>query len=88
MPRTRFLNEQEKCELISALANARVNNTKKAKNFKGAAQDAHHREDAADLSATADRFELWAQLDESLIDAIRDNKIVMIDEKEDDGEDV
>ncbi|MBE6584549.1 MAG: hypothetical protein E7649_06205 [Ruminococcaceae bacterium] len=76
----RVLNEQEKCELISALANARVNNNKKAKVFKTAAQDAHHREDAADFSATAERFELWAQLDESLIEAIRENKIVIFDE--------
>ena len=82
MEKTRLLNEEEKCELISALANARVNNVKKAKNFKGAAQDAHHREDAVDLSATADRFEMWGQLDESLIDAIRDGKIVMMIEEE------
>ena len=86
MQRTRILNEEEKCELISALANARVNNNKKAKNFKGAVQDAHHREDAADLSATADRFELWGQLDESLIEAIRGNLIVVIDNDEDDTE--
>ena len=78
----RMLNEQEKCELISALANARVNNNKKAKTFKSAAQDAHHREDTADLSATADRFEMWAQLDESLIEAIRDGRIRIIDEEE------
>lgn len=82
MEKTRLLNEKEKCELISALSNARVNNVKKAKNFKGAAQDAHHREDAVDLSATADRFEMWSQLDESLIDAIRDGKIVMIIEED------
>lgn len=82
MPRTRILNEQEKCELISALANARVNNNKKAKTFKSAAQDAHHREDTVDLSATADRFEMWAQLDESLIEAIRDGRIRIIDEEE------
>ena len=86
MQRTRILNEEEKCELISALANARVNNNKKAKNFKGAAQDAHHREDAADLSATADRFELWGQLDESLIEAIRGNLIVVIDNDGDNAE--
>lgn len=78
----RMLNEQEKCELISALANARVNNNKKAKTFKSAAQDAHHREDTADLSATADRFEMWAQLDESLIEAIRDGRIRIIDEED------
>lgn len=83
----RMLNEQEKCELISALANARVNNNKKAKTFKSAAQDAHHREDTADLSATADRSEMWAQLDESLIEAIRENRIRIVDE-EDDEEDV
>lgn len=88
MPRTRILNEEEKCELISALANARVNNNKKAKTFKGAAQDAHHKEDAVDLSATAERFEMWAQLDEGLIEMIRDNKIVIISEEEDDEEDV
>ena len=82
MTRTRILNEQEKCELISALANARVNNNKKAKTFKSAAQDAHHREDTVDLSATADRFEMWAQLDESLIEAIRDGRIRISDEEE------
>ena len=87
MPRTRILNEEEKCELISALANARVNNNKKAKTFKGAAQDAHHKEDAVDLSATAERFEMWGQLDESLIEAIRENRIRIVDE-EDDEEDV
>lgn len=84
MARTRILNESEKCELISALANARVNNNKKAKTFKSAAQDAHHREDTADLSATAERFEMWGQLDESLIEAIRDNRIVILEEEEDD----
>lgn len=83
MAGTRILNEEEKCELISALANARVNNNKKAKTFNSAAQDAHHREDAADLSATSDRFEMWGQLDEALIEAIRDNRIVIIDEEED-----
>ena len=87
MLKTRILNDEEKCELISALANARVNNNKKAKTFKNAAQDAHHREDAADLSATADRYELWGQLDESLIEAIRDNKIVIaVEDEEGDGE--
>lgn len=84
MARTRILNEAEKCELISALANARVNNNKKAKTFKGAAQDAHHKEDAADLSATAERFEMWGHLDEGLIDAIRENRIVIVEEEEDD----
>lgn len=87
MARTRILNEEEKCELISALGNARVNNNKKAKTFRGAAQDAHHKEDTVDLSATADRFEMWGQLDESLIEAIRENRIRIVDE-EDDEEDV
>lgn len=87
MARTRILNEEEKCELISALANARVNNNKKAKTFKSAAQDAHHKEDTVDLSATAERFEMWGQLDESLIEAIRENRIRIVDE-EDDEEDV
>ena len=82
MPITRILNEEEKCELISALANARVNNAKKAKTFRGASQDAHHKEDAVDLAATSDRFEMWGLLDQSLIDAIRDNKIVMLCEEE------
>lgn len=84
MPNTRVLNEQEKCELISALANARVNNVKKAKTFKAAGQDAHHKEDAADLLATGERFELWAQLDESLIEAIRENRIRIVDEEDED----
>lgn len=83
MARTRILNEEEKCELISALANARVNNNKKAKTFKSAAQDAHHKEDAVDLSATAERFEMWAQLDESLIEAIRGDLIIGIVDMED-----
>ena len=85
MAKTRELNNEEKCELISALANAAQNNRKKAETFKGAAEDAIHREDAVDLSATADRFELWGQLDESLIEAIRDGKIVIM--LEEDGED-
>ena len=76
----RVLNEQEKCELISALANARVNNNKKAKTFKTAAQDAHHKEDASCLADTAERYEMWARLDESLIDAIRENMIVICDD--------
>lgn len=82
MATTRVLNEQEKCELISALANARVNNSKKAKAFKGDADSAHHREDVADLSATAERFDMWAQLDESLIELIRDGRLVIIGEDE------
>ena len=77
MERTRFLNDEEKCELISALANAKVNNAKKAKAFKGDADSAHHREDKADLYATSERFDMWAQLDESLIEAIRNNQIVV-----------
>jgi hypothetical protein len=77
MERIRFLNDEEKCELISALANAKVNNTKKAKAFKGDADSAHHPEDKADLAATGERFEMWAQLDESLIEAIRNNEIVV-----------
>ena len=80
---TRNLNEKEKCELISALANARVNNSKKAKAFKGDADNAHHSEDKADLYATAERSDMWAQLDEALIEAIRNNQIVIIDEDED-----
>lgn len=79
----RSLNEEEKCELISALANARVNNNKKAKTFKGAAQDAHHKEDTADLSATAERFEMWGELDESLIEAIREGRLIIIGDTED-----
>ncbi len=83
MERTRQLNNEEICELISALANAKVNNNKKAKSFKSAADDAHHKEDAVDLSATAERFCLWAQLDESLIEAIREGRLVIIAEEED-----
>ena len=83
MERTRFLNEEEKCELISALANAKVNNTKKAKAFKGDADNAHHTEDRNDLFATGERYEVWAQLDEVLVEAIRDNKIVVVCDGED-----
>ena len=82
MAKTRVLNDTEKCELISALANAKVNNTKKAKAFKSDADGAHHREDVADLSATAERFDMWAQLDESLIELIRDGRLVIIGEDE------
>jgi hypothetical protein len=86
MAKTRILNEEEKCELISALANAKVNNQKKAKAFKGDSDSAHHREDISCLFETSERFEMWAQLDESIIEAIRDGKLVMIleDEEEDD----
>lgn len=82
MPNTRVLNVEEKCELISALANARVNNSKKAKNFRSASQDAHHKQDAADLAATAERYEMWAQLDEALIDAIANGQIFIEAEEE------
>ena len=82
MTKTRVLNEQEKCELISALANARVNNAKKAKAFKNDADGAHHREDVVDLNATAERFNMWTQLDESLIELIRDGRLVIIGEDE------
>ena len=82
MANTRELNDTEKCELISALANARVNNAKKAKAFRGDAEAAHHREDVADLTATAERCEMWSQLDESFIEAIRDGKLVMLVEEE------
>jgi hypothetical protein len=82
MTKTRVLNEQEKCELISALSNAKQNNTKKAKAFKCDADSAHHREDVADLSATSERYNMWAQLDESFIELIRDGRIVIIEESE------
>lgn len=88
MERTRFLNDEEKCELISALANARVNNAKKAKAFKGDADGAHHPEDKADLYATSERFDMWAQLDESLIEAIRNNQIIVACNEEKGGEPV
>ena len=81
---TRELNNEEKCELISALSNAAQNNRKKSKTFKSAAEDANHREDAADLSATSERFEMWGQLDESLIDAIRAGRVVIIIEEDED----
>lgn len=84
MTNVRELNNEEKCELISALANAAQNNRKKSKTFKGAAEDANHREDAVDLSATSERFELWGQLDESLIEAIRDGRVVILKEDEED----
>ena len=85
MPNVRILNEQEKCELINALAVAKVNNVKKAKSFRTDANGSHHREDVQDLIATADRNEMWAQLDEGLIELIRDGRIVII-EDESEGE--
>lgn len=82
MPNIRMLMEEEKCELISALANAKVNNAKKAKTMRGAADDAVHAEDRADLSATAERFELWGQTDEALIELIRDGRVVVLEDGE------
>ena len=82
MPNTRGLNVEEKCELISALANAKVNNSKKAKNFRSASQDAHHKQDAADLAATAERYEMGAQLDEARSDAIANGQIFIEAEEE------
>lgn len=84
MTNTRVLNEEEKCELISALANARVNNAKKAKAFKNDADGAHHREDVVDMNATAERFNMWTQLDESLIELIRDGRIVIVEDGDED----
>ena len=80
MANVRILNEEEKCELINALAVAKVNNVKKAKSFRTDANGAHHREDVQDLIATADRNEMWAQLDESLIELIRDGRIVIVED--------
>lgn len=82
--KVRILNEEEKCELISALANAKQNNAKKSKAFKGDAEGAHHREDVVDLTATSERFDMWAQLDESLIELIREGRLVVLGEKEED----
>jgi hypothetical protein len=82
---TRILNDTEKCELISALANARVNNAKKAKAFKGDSESAHHPEDKSVLFETAERFDMWAQLDEALIEAIRNNQIVILTDEDDAG---
>lgn len=85
MTKTRVLNEQEKCELISALAYAKVNNAKKAKAFKNDADGAHHREDVVDLNAAiAERFNMWTQLDESLIELIRDGRIVIVEDGDED----
>ena len=83
MPKTRVLNDTEKCELISALANARVNNTKKAKAFKGDSDSAHHPEDKSVLYETGERFEMWAQLDEGFIELIRDGKLLILEDNED-----
>lgn len=82
MENTRILNNEEMCELISSLACASQNNRKKAKSFKSAASDAHHQEDRADLDATAERFDMWAKLDESMIELIRDGRLVIICEGE------
>ncbi len=82
MPKTRVLNDTEKCELISALSNAKTNNLKKSKAFGGDAENAHHREDRADLFATSERFDMWAKLDESFIDAIREGRLVMLEDEE------
>ena len=83
----RFLNNEEKCELINALAIAKTNNSKKAKQFRSAAEAAHHAEDVADLNATAERNEMWAQLDEAIITAIRDGNVVFaVDECDDECE--
>ena len=84
MTNTRELNNEEKCELISALSNAAQNNRNKAKTFKSAAEDAYHRADARDLRATSERFELWGQLDECLIAAIREGRVVIIIEEDED----
>lgn len=84
MTNVRELNNEEKCELISALANAAQNNRKKAETFKIAAEDAYHRADARDLGATSERFELWGQYDEILIGAIRGGRVVILKEDEED----
>ena len=79
----RCLNAEEVCELISALAIAAQNNRKKSKNFKSAAAEALHVQDRADLDATAERFDMWAKLDESLIEAIREGRLIIIGDTED-----
>lgn len=80
----RRLNAEEKCELVSALANAKVNNAKKSKTFKSASEDAHHEQDRIDLATTAERFDMWSQLDESLVHLILDGKIVIVEDGDED----
>lgn len=66
MAKTRALNDTEKCELINALACARVNNAKKAEDFKN--------------TDSGERFNMWAQLDEGFIELIRDGRIVIVED--------
>jgi hypothetical protein len=61
-----------------------VNNTKKAKAFKGDSDSARHPEDKSVLYETGERFEMWAQLDEGFIELIRSGRLVIIDEGEED----
>ena len=82
METTRILNEQEKCELINALACAKVNNAKKAKAFKGDSDSAHHQEDKSTLYETGERYEMWTQLDQSLIELILDGRLVIVESEE------
>ena len=84
MTNVRELNNEEKCELISALANAAQNNRKKAEIFKSAAEKALHREDAADLLATGERYEMWGQIDWNMIVTIREGRVVIVIEDGDD----
>lgn len=79
MENVRALNQEEMCEITNALKNAAVNNRKKFKAFKGDAECAHHAEDRIDLNNTADRYDIWAKLDDSLCEAIIEGKLVMIE---------
>ena len=82
MAKTKVLNDTEKCELINALALARVNNSRHETECRNDAEAAQHGAVKSGLLSSADRYKMWGELDERLIEAIRNGKLVILDDDE------
>ena len=82
MGKTRALTAQEKHELIYALAIARNANNRHARECGGEAAHVQDEQISANLTAEANRYTDWADLDEILQDLVSIGKIVILTEGE------
>lgn len=84
MTNTRELNNEEKCELISALSNAAQNNNRHVAECLKEASSSEDEQIFANLTAEATRYKKWESIDKSLVDAIREGRVVIIIEGDED----
>ena len=82
MAKTRVLNDTEKCELINARALAKINNSRHETECRVDAEAAQHSAVKSGLISSADRYMIWGELDEKLIEAIRNGKLVILEDDE------